>query len=310
VGSLGRTPGWCNATGAITAGAAVASNAVRRRALWILVGALVLTAVGGAVVYAATRPDGDGRSATVAQLQDVQRRAEATRIAHRRWFSARKADLLRQIHAAKARNQAAAAPPQPAESGSVPEPQIVRRFIPFGAKRKAETRAYAQRHYGISTDKLVDPKVIVEHYTESADAQSAINTFATDQPDSELHELPQTCAHFVIDSDGTIYQLVSLTEICRHTVGLNYTAFGIEMAGFSDQQILDRKPELDAALTLTRWLRCRYGIDVHNVIGHNESLSSPYHRERVASLRTQTHDDWKHADMNVFRRKLAALGGC
>jgi len=274
------------------------------------VGAVVLTAVGAAVVYAATRPDRNDRTVTVNRLQDVQRRAEATRIAHRRWFAARKADLLRQIHAAKARNEAAAAPPQPAENGSVPEPQIVRRFIPFGAKRKAETRAYAHRHYGISTDKLVDPKVIVEHYTESADAQSAINTFATDQPDSELHELPQTCAHFVIDSDGTIYQLVSLTEICRHTVGLNYTAFGIEMAGFSDQQILDRKPELDAALTLTRWLRCRFGIDVHNVIGHNESLSSPYHRERVASLRTQTHDDWKHADMNVFRRKLAALGGC
>ena len=46
------------------------------------------------------------------------------------------------------------------------------------------------------------------------------------------------------------------------------------------------------------------------MIGHSESLSSPYHRERVARLRTQTHGDWTHADMNVFRRKLAALGGC
>ena len=101
-------PWLCKATGAIIAGASVASNAVRRRALWILVGAVMLTAVGAAVVYAATRPDANDGSATVAQLQDGKRRAEATRIARRRWFAARKADLLRQIHAAKARNEAAA----------------------------------------------------------------------------------------------------------------------------------------------------------------------------------------------------------
>jgi beta-N-acetylhexosaminidase len=262
------------------------------------------------VVLAATRPDGNGgRTDTVKRLADVQRRAAATRAAHRRYYAARRAELIRQIHAAEAANRPAAENEQGA-AGSAPEPKIVRRFIPFGAKRKAETKAYAERHYGLATDKLVDPKVIVEHYTESADAQSAINTFATDAPDAELHELPQTCAHFVIDRDGTIYQLVSLTAICRHTVGLNYTAFGIEQAGFSDQEILNRKPELDAALQLTRWLRCRYGIDVRNVIGHNESLSSPFHRERVPRLRTQTHDDWKKADMDIFRHKLDALGGC
>ena len=32
--------------------------------------------------------------------------------------------------------------------------------------------------------------------------------FAADVPDAELHELPGTCAHFVVDRDGTIYQLV------------------------------------------------------------------------------------------------------
>ena len=49
---------------------------------------------------------------------------------------------------------------------------------------------------------------------------------------------------------------------------------------------------------------------LRNVIGHNESLSSPYHRERVARLRTQTHGDWVRADMRVFRRRLRALGSC
>ena len=68
----------------------------------------------------------------------------------------------------------------------------------------------------------------------------------------------------------------------------------------------DRR-QLRASLMLTRWLRCRFGIPVRDVIGHNESLSSPYHRERVARAREQTHDDWKHADMEVYRAKLREL---
>jgi hypothetical protein len=51
----------------------------------------------------------------------------------------------------------------------------------------------------------------------------------------------------------------------------------------------------------------RYGISLPNVIGHNESLTSPYHRERYAPWRCQTHGDWVHADMNVYRAKLGAL---
>ena len=82
--------------------------------------------------------------------------------------------------------------------------------------------------------------MIVIHFTETPDFSSTFNTFAPDTPDSELHELPNTCAHFVIDRDGTIHQLVPLDIMCRHTVGLNYTAIGIEHVGYSDREILER----------------------------------------------------------------------
>jgi N-acetylmuramoyl-L-alanine amidase len=193
---------------------------------------------------------------------------------------------------------------------AVPQPAIVWRPIPFGAKRRQETAAYAKRHYGIADYHLRNPHVIVEHYTVTATFRQTFNTFAPDVPDAELHELPGTCSHFVIDRDGTIYQLVRLTVMCRHTVGLNYTAIGIEHVGSSDAQVLHDGRQLAASLKLTRWLRCRYGIAVKDVIGHSESLSSPYHRERVARLRHQTHADWTHADMRTYRRKLAARGGC
>ncbi len=186
-------------------------------------------------------------------------------------------------------------------------PAIVQKPIPFGPQRQAETERYAIRHYGLHTWRLVHPHVIVEHYTASTSFASAWNTFAADRPDVELNELPGTCAHFVIDRDGTIYQLVPLDTICRHTVGLNWTAIGIEHVGTSDAEILHDPAQLKASLRLTLWLMHRYGISLPNVIGHAESLMSPYHRERYAPWRCQTHADWQHADMVTYRAKLAAL---
>ena len=205
---------------------------------------------------------------------------------------------------------AIAVAPQPARPASVrqaPKPRIITKLIPFGAARRAETTAYAQRHYGIRTWQLEHPHVIVEHYTASNSFTSAYSTFESDTPDSELGELPGVCAHFVIDRDGTIYQLVRLNTICRHTVGLNWTAFGIEHVGTSDRQILESPAQLAASLSLTLWLMSTYGIRLRNVIGHNESLTSPYHRERYRPWRCQTHGDWTHADMKIYRAALARL---
>jgi hypothetical protein len=197
-------------------------------------------------------------------------------------------------------------------ASSLTPPPIETDLIPFGATRKAETAAYVARHYGsfmAPTWRLRDPRVIVIHYTD-ASRSSTLTTFATDAPDSELHELPSTCAHYVVDEVGTVLELVPPTIICRHTVGLNWTAIGIEHVGFSDAQVLGDRPQLTASLRLVQWLRCRFHIPVDNVIGHNESLSSPYHREDVAALRTQTHGDFVHADMQTYRARLRRLGRC
>jgi len=143
--------------------------------------------------------------------------------------------------------------------------------------------------------------VIVEHYTASNSFSSAYNTFAADSPDGELGELPGVCAHFVIDRDGRIYQLVRLNTICRHTVGLNWTAFGIEHVGTSDGQILGNQAQLSASLSLTLWLMSTRRIQLRNVIGHNESLTRPYHRENYRAWRCQTHGDFRHASMQIYR---------
>jgi len=188
------------------------------------------------------------------------------------------------------------------------KPHIVWKPIPFGARRKAEMAQYSERHYGIRSY-VLHPRVIVEHVTATTSFSSAYNTFAADVPDAELHSLPGTCAHFIIDRDGTIYQLVPLNIMCRHTVGLNYVAIGIEHVGVSDSQVLGDAVQMRASLALTAWLMSRYHITVANVIGHNESLTSPYHKELYAPWRNQTHGDWQHADMNVYRARLRTLLG-
>jgi N-acetylmuramoyl-L-alanine amidase len=202
---------------------------------------------------------------------------------------------------------AVSVPAAPTVQSEAPRPSIHQWPIPFGTARKRQMASYSVRHYGEDTYVLSKPKVIVEHYTETATAQEAFNTFAPDVPDSEFHELPNTCAHFLVEPGGRIDQLVPLSIRCRHTTGLNWTAIGIENVGFSDRAILGDHAQITASLRLTRWLRCRYGITLGNVIGHNESLSSRYHHDRVPAFQHQTHSDWNRADMTRYRRLLARM---
>jgi N-acetylmuramoyl-L-alanine amidase len=212
------------------------------------------------------------------------------------------------VHALESRASTASPAPSLVGPGATPspppvvKPAIVWRPITFGLKRKNQMAAYSLRHYGQKTWVLTNPKVIVEHFTASSTFSSAWNTFQNNAPN--LGELPGVCAQFIIDRDGTIYQLVHLSVRCRHTVGLNYTAIGIEDVGTSDAQILNDRAQIRASLRLTLWLVAHFGIQLRNVIGHAEALMSPYHHELYPSWQCQVHGDWQHADMNTYRALL------
>lgn len=199
-------------------------------------------------------------------------------------------------------------PVRDAKQAAGPErPPIVKRPIDMGATRREQMAEYSQRHYGEASWRL-EPQAIVQHYTAGDSFESAYAMFAQNTPDVELQELPGVCSHYVVDKDGTIYQLVRTTVRCRHTVGLNWAAIGIEHVGTSDAAVMGTTAQLDSSLRLTRWLRCAYGIKVRDVIGHNESLSSPLHDEKVGRLRTQTHGDMQRGAMATYRAKLAGEG--
>jgi beta-N-acetylhexosaminidase len=196
---------------------------------------------------------------------------------------------------------AGAAAGEPPDPGDV-RPEIVWKKIPFGAKRKRQMAAYSRRHYGERAWRLEDPQVIVEHYTAGTSVDSAWNHFAANG--AHLGEKPGVCSHFLIDTDGTITQLVNLSIRCRHAIGMNWTAIGIEHVGTSAGDILGNARMMRSSLRLTAWLMLRYGIEVGNVIGHAEILESPYHHEAYEDWRCSTHADWDHREMRRFRSRL------
>ena len=199
------------------------------------------------------------------------------------------------IHGAAA--AVAATAPRAPDVASL-RPRIVWKPIPYGDRRRRQMAAYSKRHYGRWAWKL-HPTAIVEHYTTGTTWQGAWNTFAANS--KHLGEYPGTCAHFVIHTDGTIYQLVPLSIRCRHTIGLNQFAIGIEHVGRSDAEVIGNHRQMDASLKLTLWLVAKFGIQTRNVIGHGESLQSPLRYERYPAWKCMTHTDMSRPAMRTYR---------
>ena len=170
--------------------------------------------------------------------------------------------------------------------------------------------AYSKRHYGVRQWRLKKPRQIVEHVAVAASVGQVINAFRANRPDPEFGELPNVCAHFVVSGAGRVYQLVPVRIRCRHVVGLNHVAIGIEHTGFRDGDVLGNRRQMRASVRLTKWLRCRYGIRLRDVIGHRESLRSRFHRELVPSMKHQTHGDFRHTSMRRYRKALHRAGQC
>nr|WP_238338348.1 peptidoglycan recognition family protein [Pedococcus badiiscoriae] len=186
-------------------------------------------------------------------------------------------------------------------------PRIVVDHLEFGAARKAETAAYAKRHYGTATWRLT-PTLIVLHYTESDTYASARSLFESDVPNRG--ELPGACSHYVIDKDGTIHELVPPTVMCRHTVGLNHLAIGIEFVQSSSghdprwavQQVLRRRAQVAAGVALVEALQRRFSISDESVIGHAMANDAKGFRD-LEGWRND-HLDWQRPEVVQFRSML------
>lgn len=190
----------------------------------------------------------------------------------------------------------------------VPKPPVVEKFIPYGPARTKQMARYSYRHYGVRTAALPDPKVIVLHYTVSRNWQSPWNLFASNSPApgpaGSRPESPGGCTHFLVAKSGKIIQLAPLSTMCRHAIGINDRAIGIEFVEMrSASNILARPKQVQAGLALVRWLQAQTGIETNNVIGHRMVNNSPYFHEQVPGWRND-HTDWSAGQVRTFRAQL------
>lgn len=193
---------------------------------------------------------------------------------------------------------------------AIPKPKLDFDPIPYDRARKRQMAAYSNRHYGEREWRLDDPRAIVLHYTATSTYRPVFNAFAANAP--SLGERPGVCAQFVVGKDGTIHQLTRLYVRCRHTIGLNQTAIGIEMVQQdvgsrhgAEQAILNRRAQARAAVHLVAWLKQRYRIEIKNVIGHAMANDSPLFKD-LEGWRND-HVDWRAGDVRDFRSRVIRL---
>ncbi len=182
--------------------------------------------------------------------------------------------------------------------------------IHYGHKRKREMANYSKRHYGSREWKLKHVRAIVLHYTAGSSYQAAWNTFNANTPN--VGELPGVCAQFVVDQDGTVYQLTRLKVRCRHTIGLNQLSIGIEMVQpdlgnphATAKAILKRRKQAGPAVRLASWLKQRYGVKMRNVIGHGMANDSPLFKDKEGWH--NDHVDWLPPQVRTFHARMKKL---
>ena len=185
---------------------------------------------------------------------------------------------------------------------------IIQKPIIFTEKRKELTKEYIKQHYALEVkDISIVPQTIVLHWTAVMDLGKSFKrlnaqTLYSDRQDIASASALNVSAHFLVDRDGTIYQLMPDNWMARHVIGLNYSSIGVENVGGEANKKEDLTPaQLQANIHLIEYLKAKYPT-IKNVIGHyeyREFESSPLWLEKDAGYRTKKVDPGEEFMKNV-----------
>ena len=157
-------------------------------------------------------------------------------------------------------------------------------------ERQDGMQRYLSAHYGPNPPKKLEPKMVVVHWTGSGSAKSTWNTFSSatlrGRRDIKGAGDVNVSAHYLVDRDGTIFQLLPEDHFARHCIGVNHVSIGIENVGGTSTHPLTEAQVL-ANARLIEVLKTRHEIDV--LIGHYEILhfeSHPYFHELDSNYRS------------------------
>jgi len=174
--------------------------------------------------------------------------------------------------------------------------EIIQKPIHFSEHRKTLTLDYIRSHYGISPEEItIDPRIIVVHFTAIPTLQGSFEAFDSEELPANRSDIaaPQATANvsvpYLVDKDGSIYQLMPDNWMGRHVIGLNFSSIGIENVGTLDT--LNDK-QLEANIKLIRYLQSKYG-SIDYLIGHSDYRcfeGTPLWLEKDAGYRTEKED--------------------
>jgi beta-N-acetylhexosaminidase len=177
--------------------------------------------------------------------------------------------------------------------------KIILMPIEFKDERIAMTQEYIKTHYGLHVkDITIDPKLIVLHWTAVNSLQASYKRLKpqklySDRKDIVNASALNVSAHFLVDRDGTIYQLMPDNIMARHVIGLNYSSIGIENIGGRDNKEEDlTDAQVQANIELISYLKYKYP-DIEYLIGHYEYRlmeKSPFWLEKDEGYRTKKRD--------------------
>lgn len=171
--------------------------------------------------------------------------------------------------------------------------KIISKPIDYSAERARLSLEYLKDHYNIvQSTPVITPRIIVLHYTAGGTVESNYKYFNKTHLESARNVLKKqstlnVSSQFIIDRDGTIYQLMEPNMFARHTIGINYCAIGVENIGSRTQPLTEKQVLANA--WLVRHLTKKYKIEY--LIGHSE-----YGAFRGSGL-------WKETNPNYFTAK-------
>lgn len=174
------------------------------------------------------------------------------------------------------------------------KPKIIQRPITCDSTRRQLSLDYLKERHGlIQKEPTITPKVVVIHWTVIPTADATFRAF--DSPflpnaRKELQNASQlnVSSQYLIDRDGTIFQLLPDTILARHCIGLNHCAIGIENVGDGDKNKLT-EAQFESNAILVKYLKKKYKIKL--LIGHHE-----YQNFRNTDL-------WKETDASYLTKK-------
>ena len=152
--------------------------------------------------------------------------------------------------------------------------QIIQYPINYSKDRTDLSIQYLKERHGLTqTTPTINPKIIVLHFTGFGNIKTIHEYFNAPTIEESRKVNKKVSAlnvgsHYLIDRDGTIYQLIPDTLLARHVIGLNYCAIGVENIGSEKEPLTEA--QIISNAKLVRYLTTKYKIEY--LIGHEEYI--------------------------------------